>query len=268
MTSAVDLPVSFLSPGLDPSLVALTEGVRPLDDEGSAFVPRGPWRPVDGSPTSVVSPAPTRPAGSVAVLDLGPALLEEGRRALLPLLEGSAMDGSGALRRFQAAVLEALHERHGLTPETVGAADLVMHGPGQESTAYNKQTGAYMGLHIDSHQRLAFGERNQAMTLCAVNLGRGERYLNFVPRTVAAIVEDLVDRGVEIPPSALALKNAYLRAVPDQAVVRLTLPPGHAYLCITQNAIHDGATAPGDRPDVAFLTMSRLADDVARVAAA
>jgi hypothetical protein len=268
MTPPVDLPISFLSPGLDTGLVSVTDGVRPLDEEGTAFVPRGPWRSVDGSDPALVSPAPTRPAESVAVLDLGPALLEEGRRVLLPLLGGTTMDGTGALRRFQAAVLEALYERHGLTPETVGAADLVAHGPGQDSTAYNEKTGAYMGLHIDSHQRLAFGERHQAMTLCAVNLGQRERYLNLVPRTVAAIVDDLADRGVDIPTSALALKNAYLHAVPDQIVVRLALPPGSAYLCITQNAIHDGATAPGDQPDVAFLTMSRLADDVARVAAA
>lgn len=265
-----ELSLNLLTPGLDPSLVTVSAGVRRLDRASTAVVAREPWRPLTADEQeALVVDAPVPSARSVSVLDLGRETLELGRRTLLPLLDpdaGAGIDRSGALRTFQSAVLSLLHDRHGLVPETVGAADLVVQRPGQESTAFNKGTGQFMGLHIDSHQRLALGERGGAMTLCAVNLGRADRYLHYVPRSVAGIADDLVARGQVIPPSALALKDAFFAAHPDEPVLRLTLAPGHAYLCVTQNTIHDGST--GDHADVAFLTMSRFADAPPRRAAA
>jgi len=264
-----ELILNLLSPTLDASIVTVSGGVRPLDGTDAAVVAREPWRPL--TPTEVATLVATDPAPcarSVSVLDLGEETLELGRRTLLPLLDpdaGATVDRSGSLRAFQSAVLSQLYDRHGLVPETVGAADLVVQRPGQVSTAFNKGTGRYMGLHIDSHQRLALGERGGAMTLCAVNLGRGARHLHYVPRSVAGIADDLAARGEGIPASALALKDAFFAARPDEPVLRLTLAPGQAYLCVTQNTIHDGAT--GTHADVAFLTMSRFADEPPRRAA-
>lgn len=263
-----ELALNLLSPGLDAALVAVSDGVRSLEGAGSAVVARDPWRPLtEAEAEALVTTDPTPCARSVSVLDLGQDTLDFGRRTLLPLLDpdaGAAVDRSGALRTFQSAVLGLLYERHGLLPETVGAADLVVQRPGLASTAFNKGTGHYMGLHIDSHQRLALGERGGAMTLCAVNLGRAERHLHYVPRSVAGIADALAADGQELPASALALKDRFFAAHPDEPVLRLTLAPGQAYLCVTQNTIHDGAT--GAHTDVAFLTMSRFADEPPRLA--
>jgi hypothetical protein len=54
------------------------------------------------------------------------------------------------------------------------------------------------------------------------------------------------------------LTAAFFRSYPDYPVVRVTLPPGHAYVAVTQYVIHDGATNTLGQPDVAFLLGGRF----------
>ena len=264
--------VNLLDPGVTRSSISISSGSRPLADASHApdcTVATDDWRDLTDAAADVVLGDALRPlsaplAAAVSLLDLGPDQLQESHRTRLPLLAagpGAAQDVYvEALRTYQSHVSQALHDRYGIVPETTGAADLVVHRPGQPSTAYNPGIKAFMGLHIDSHQQLPFADRAGAMTLCAVNVGVADRYLNFVNLPVRDLVEVLAAHGVTQPESASALKNAFFARFPEYPVLRLTLRPGQAYLCNTQNTIHDGATNQDGRPDISFLSLHRMTD--------
>jgi hypothetical protein len=258
--------VNLLDPGVTRDSVSICSGSRLMADTSHApncVVAAGDWRDLTDVEADVILGADLRPLSTtVSLLDLGPQLLQDGHDTLLPLLAGGSDTAQPvyveALRTFQSQVSQALQDRYGIVPETTGAADLVVHRPDQPSTAFNPGIGAFMGLHIDSHQQLPFGDRAGAMTLCAMNVGFADRYLNFVNLPVRDLIEVLADRGVDPPVSAGDVKNAFFAEFPAYPVLRLTIRPGEAYLCNTQNTIHDGATNRTGSPDISFLTLHRM----------
>lgn len=282
--------VNLLDSTLTAASIAVSSGSRPQRSAAHApncVVAREDWRGLYDDERDIVLGAGEQALSTtLSILDLGDELLRESHETLLPLLASASTVGGdpsradepqqvaeqqayvSALRTFQSSVSRALYERYGIIPETTGAADLVVHQPDQLSTAFNPGINAFMGLHIDSHQRLPFGDRTGAMTLCSVNVGFAERYLNFVNLPVRSLLEVLAERGVPAPESASDLKDAFFAEFPDYPVLRLTIRPGQAYLCNTQNTIHDGATNHAQRPDVSFLTLHRLTDGVPRPVAA
>jgi hypothetical protein len=273
--------VNLLDETVSPASILICSGSRPFHEAGhatSCVVARDDWRSLDDEEAAtVLGSGPRSPSQSLTLLDLGTRLLEEGHRSLLPFLAGQGNGtgsgtGSGpslveALRSYQSQVTQTLHERYGIIPETTGAADMIVHRPDQVSTAFNPAAGEFVGLHIDTHQRLPFSERAGAMTLCSVNIGFAERYLDFVNLPVSSLLATLADRGLQAPESSSALKDAFLGAFPGYPVLRLVLQPGQAYLCTTQNTIHDGATNHSALPDISFLTLHRLTDLAPRWAA-
>ena len=204
---------------------------------------------------------PASPGRDILVFDIDSQTLQASQERLLPLVrdgEAGSDSARAAVDEFCALLYERTAEVCGLRPPAAGRGDLIVHGPGQPSTAFNFDTGAFMGLHIDNHQDLPLDERERARTLCAVNLGFTERYLHFVNLPVSELLELLAERGVAAPSRAEQLKDLFLARFPDYPVIRLALLPGHAYICNTQNTIHDGATPEGDLPDVSFLTMNEF----------
>jgi hypothetical protein len=270
--------VNLLDDTVTRASILISSGTRPFRGNGHApgcVVARDDWRHLDDEEAAaLLGEGPRPPAESLSLLDLGEGLLEEAHRTLLPFLAGGPRPGAGlagaslaeALRTFQSAVSRALFDRYGLAAETTGAADMIVHQPDQVSTAFNPAPGEFVGLHIDTHQRLPFGERSGAMTLCSVNVGFADRYLDFVNLPVSSLVRLLAERGVPASRSSAELKEAFFAWFADYPVVRLVLRPGQAYLCVTQNAIHDGATNHAGMPDVSFLTLHRLAQAAPRAA--
>jgi len=267
--------VNVLGETVTQDSILISSGIRPLRERGHAancVVARGDWRALNGEEAaSLFGGGFQAPAQSLSLLDLGQDLLAESHHTLLPFLaSGGARPGPSlaeALRSFQSKVTRSLRERYGVTAETTGAADMIVHQPDQASTAFNPGAGEFLGLHIDTHQRLPFGERTGAMTLCSVNVGFADRYLDFVNLPVSSLLRHLAGRGIAEPESSSALKDAFFTEFPDYPVLRLVLRPGQAYLCVTQNTIHDGATNHDGVPDVSFLTLHRLAQAVPRVPA-
>ncbi len=226
------------------------------------MVPRDGFRPLDaGELSALLATGPASVRTDLIVFDIGSGVLEESHARLLPLAsetEADSVSVRDAVQGFRTLLINRVAEVCGLRAPAAGRGDVVVHGPGQLSTAFNYDAGVFMGLHIDNHQRLPLDERDRANTLCAANVGFGERYLHFVNLPASGLLAMLAERGISAPNTAEALKDAFLARFPDYPVIRLTLLPGHAYLCNTQNTIHDGATPEGDLPDVSFLTMNRL----------
>jgi hypothetical protein len=263
------LTVTSLSPSCGPSALAISSGVRRLADslapavestDAAAVVPRADWRPLAAAErTMVCSTQPADLSASVFVFDIGAELLGRLQKRLLPLITVPDGDRAATLRRARKAVLELIHDRHEVRAEYPGAVDLVVNRPGQLSTAFDPRSGRFIGLHIDSHQALSLRDRERGMTLLAVNVGFAERYLHFVNLPVTELVDLVLACGEPLPQSAPALKDAFFRNCPDYPVVRIALPPGHGYLCNTQDTIHDGASNDQGLPDVCLLTLNGLA---------
>lgn len=255
------LTITIAAPTIDSDALTLSSGTQVAD--GGGFVARPDWRPLDpGDRTIVLSQRPTSLSESVVLVDLGERILDQAHEELLPLVGGAEVsppERAVALRRFHGAVLDALASDLGIVAEQVGAADLVVHRPGLRSTAHNPDRDVFMGLHVDSHQRLPFGERWAAMTLCAVNVGFTHRYLNLVNLSVPSLVGLLEESGHDVPgESANDLRDAFFATFPDYPIIRVRLQPGQAYLCNTQNTVHDGATNDDGLPDLSFLTLNEL----------
>ncbi|RKS68160.1 hypothetical protein BZB76_6408 [Actinomadura pelletieri DSM 43383] len=270
--------VNLLADSCTQDRVEISSGVRPLDGAASqpaapgAVVARDDWRPLRPDEAAVLFPGePVSLASSVSVTDFGEDMVKEAHERLLPGVGAgtdTGHDQQAALRDFQEKILGLLYERQGLVPESLGAVDVVVHRPDQLSTGFNEGLNGYMGLHIDSHQRLPFAQCAGAMTLCSVNVGFTDRYLNFVNLPVRNLLAMLAERGEPVPESSIALKDTFFRLFPEYPVLRVRLAPGQAYLCNTQNTIHDGATNDQGLPDVSLLTINGLPDSVPRRAVA
>ncbi|WP_059006478.1 hypothetical protein [Streptomyces specialis] len=265
------ITLSVLSDLFGPSDIMISSGVRPLPGPAaaeSALVPRDDWRPLTDDEFAVLSPgAPVPLYDRMTLVDLDPGDLERSQRRLLPLLAGAsesreptgpAEPRKAAIREVCDRLLATLARRGGITCETVGPADAVVHRPGRLSTAYNYDRRFFMGLHLDNHQDHALTERHLAYPLTVVNLGFADRYVHFVNLRVTALCAMLREAGHGIPATTHALKNAFFAAHPSCPVLRVRLRPGQAYLVNTQDVLHDGATNDRGLPDVSLLSANAL----------
>jgi len=110
----------------------------------------------------------------------------------------------------------------------------------------------YVGLHLDTWEKIPMRERSHARNRICVNMGREARQFLFVNLPVAQMHE-MLRRG---EPDSVAdyygtdLGLEFMRAFPGYPVVKLTIGPREAYIAPTDNLIHD-ATSIGKRyPDI------------------
>jgi hypothetical protein len=150
----------------------------------------------------------------------------------------------------------------GLRVVSQRSCDVQITPPGKTSTAYNHQASRYVGMHIDNHDHLPLAGRRDAFQLLAINLGESDRYLQFVNLgmndLVARAGTDVTVADERYQQEAWRLTRDFFKANADYPVVRLTLPPDHGYVAVTQYLIHDGATNTEGHPDVALLLAGRF----------
>lgn len=245
-------------------LVALNSGVTDGPETGSrshSFVPRQDWRaPQPSELRLLVADRPVPLSDGVSILkvdaalrqafwgDIGPALLSRDSKA-------SPEEKRDRLRRFAQTVTGSLETGRCLRTTSLRSCDVQVSPCGQVSTAFDYQRSRYVGLHIDDHDRLPMSERRGAFQLLCVNLGRSERYLQYINLGALKLLEVLRGNDTQRPDpsSSQELASAFLSTFPGYPVVRLRLPPDHAYIATTQNVLHDGATNQRGEPDVALL---------------
>jgi hypothetical protein len=137
------------------------------------------------------------------------------------------------------------------------AIDINITPPSQNSTAYNHQLEEYLGLHIDTHDGIANEKRANAWSLIAINLGREERYLNFVNVDFNGMCNQLdASLGNNFNRSKIRmpqLVKLFFSTFPDSLIFRVTIPPNHGYIACTQNFIHDGSTNKNGINDINLL---------------
>ncbi len=115
----------------------------------------------------------------------------------------------------------------------------------KHSATREAKTGNFVGLHIDSWDQLSLGERHQSQNRLCINLGKGERALQFIPIQARQMKHNLSTLSSELGEHLQTITGkdsvlAYLEHFSETPVLRIKLKPGQAYIAPTENIIHDG----------------------------
>jgi hypothetical protein len=230
-------------------------GVEPAGP--NKFLPRDDW----SEPSSIADDV--RPLNTaVTVLDLGTDLSSSIRRRL-PLLLDPERTSDDSRRELLDGLAGELVERLtalGVISESVRVSNVAVNPPGIRSTGRDFVTNQYVGLHIDNHDKLRLADRAGAVQLLALNCGASDRYFHYVDVPVArmaAMTGTPIDGDEDPKQASDGLKNRFLERFGEYPVIRVVLPPGHAYIATPQNLIHDGAGGSVNAADVAFLMLGR-----------
>lgn len=223
----------------------------------------GPYEPNSWGPG--VAWRPWRPEPLVS-FDAQVHILDAARpemTALARVLDGAVSQadvdlrlerGAGELSQaFADVVTEACYRSPDLT-RLLG----VSAGPtGLRTSTVNQRAGQRIGLHVDDWDRAADPERGRARQRVCVNLGRETRYLLASPIALHKAME--LWREKLSPPDLRGTEAARaLLALLRPAVLRIPVPPLHAYLAPTETLVHDATTAPMTAPDLALTVLGHF----------
>ena len=181
--------------------------------------------------------------------------------------EGTKLINGACTADARSAVLWELAERvvqalsnSGIRTIALRSCDLQTTPAHQRSTAYDYITNTYVGLHVDNHDHLPARERSAGFQVVALNVGTRERYLDFVNLSVPGLLEGLEPGAFDDnnPGFARRLVHDFFARRPNHQILRLRLPPDYAYIAVTQNFIHDGATNCVGDDDVALLVAGQF----------
>jgi hypothetical protein len=153
---------------------------------------------------------------------------------------------------------EHLTKRYSVRLHTPEAVLLATAPPGMRTVTKDKVSGVeehyYVGMHLDTWEKIPMWQRKTARNRICVNLGREDRHLLFINLTMQTMC-DLLGHGDLAQSSAYYgtdLGHEFMKAYPAYPVTRLRLRSREAYIAPTDNFVHDGSSAGGHYPDIAL----------------
>lgn len=154
-----------------------------------------------------------------------------------------------------------------LTSQDFNIHHLTINSVGLRTVTYDRQKKNYIGLHLDSWDKLSLEKRHLSTNRICINLGLEDRYFLFINLTLMDMF-NLVKVGYsrntlscqqnnshsnfinnnlsnslllnQIPPNAI--RQMFLERYPNYPVVKVRVSPGEAYIAPTENMIHDAST--------------------------
>lgn len=223
------------------------------------FLPKADWKEV------VYSQPLEANRGSqdtVFLIDVDPSIRDFFHTNIQPhLLQLTPEERSPLLWSLANQALESLKVFSKVTAKEMYTHELMINPPYLDSTSYDYENEKFIGLHIDTHQALSLEQRKNGFQLCGINLGMSERYFYFIDLTVEEICEKLKIANVQEYSKIKKLTEQFLFSFPDYPIQRLTIKPNQAYLALTQNIIHDGASNCEGNPDITFFLAGYFSHD-------
>lgn len=130
--------------------------------------------------------------------------------------------------------------------------------PGLPTVTYDRVRHCYIGLHLDSWDKLSLDKRHLSTNRICINLGLEDRYFLFIDLSLLKMFEFArygSDNSREscweervLHPSELAqidptsIRKLFLERYPNYPVIKVRVSPGEAYIAPTENTIHDAST--------------------------
>jgi len=267
MALALDITVINLidTCPLNLQLSSGTTGEQQPELEDISYFSKEDWRtPSEQEIDILATPFSKSIRNEVTVVSIVPGIISQARTHILTPLSQSTLSlerdqhRSAAVLALREAITTHLKDVYGISLGQEGGADLSIHRPMLRSTAFNYFAKVYMGLHIDNRQKFIASERWKSRLLCSVNLGSTHRYFNFINLSTVGILTKL---GIDATSTSLhpaQIKGLFCERYPDYPVVRIRIEPGQAYICNSEDIIHDGATNELGSPDVSLLILGDL----------
>ena len=121
---------------------------------------------------------------------------------------------------------------------------IAIHPRGKDTVTTDPHTRQFIGLHVDSWDRLPIADRRNASNRICVNVGHSPRYFLFVNRSLAAIESALgFDQLNVTGANPTEIARSFLCRFPNYPVLRIQVDPDEAYIAPTENIIHDGSSS-------------------------
>jgi len=132
---------------------------------------------------------------------------------------------------------------------------------GLATTTYDNNGKCFVGLHLDSWDRLPLEKRDKARNRFCVNIGKGDRYLLYINLTLKQMLKSLI--SLNIPSENSDFRSShwgeeFMRRFPSYPVIKLRLAPHEAYIAPTENIVHDATTEGCDYPDLSFTVLGHF----------
>ncbi len=251
----------------------------------AAIVPKEPWRPLSAEESSLLL-SPVSADGWNVGSDLGVFRIPD--HVIAPLerifeqygtrdcLDSATYQVHTHHPDWDAAyrgLIEHLTERYALRPHEPTVVRLATAPPGMKTvtkdTVRDRNEHYYVGMHLDTWEKIPLLERHRARNRICVNLGREDRYFLFMNLTLMKMFEAL---GRENPACAddyygTDLGHDFMRAFPGYPVLKLRVRPREAYIAPTDNLIHDGTSVGKRYPDIALHILGYFGMTAERTAA-
>jgi hypothetical protein len=121
---------------------------------------------------------------------------------------------------------------------------LVVDRPNLPTTTRDPDRGSkFIGLHLDSWDRLPLGERRKSSHYrISVNVGEASRFLLFFDIDVVEMKNQLMSNAVDVTEAEWRVPGLFLEKFPNYPVLRLKVEPGFAYVAPTDLVVHDGSS--------------------------
>jgi len=122
----------------------------------------------------------------------------------------------------------------------------------------------YIGMHLDSWDKLPLYKRHESRNRICINLGTKPRYFLFIDRTLKNIYSCMsvqVDNYDEYYCGS-ELGIEFMKYNPSYQVARLKILPGEAYIAPTDNLIHDALSASDKHIDVTLTFLGYFAPNL------
>jgi uncharacterized protein len=235
----------------------------------AAIVPRAPWRPPTAEEAARLlaprAPERWRVGADVAVVRIPDDVIEPMEQIFEDFGTREKLDREryrdhSTHPRWEHAyqlLIDHLDRRFSIRDHEPTVVRLQTAPPGMSTvtkdTVVNSKDHAYVGLHLDTWEKIAIEQRHTARNRICVNLGREERRFLFINLTLAKMFEALGrDLTTNKDYYGTDLGHDFMLAYPSYPVLRLTVKPREAYIAPTDNLIHDGTSVDKLYPDIAL----------------
>jgi hypothetical protein len=129
---------------------------------------------------------------------------------------------------------------------------------GNVTTTQDRSDQLFLGLHVDSWDKVPLLMRPQSRNRICVNLGSRTRYFLFSNLTIPRMVDALMEHSPSRFPkqySSTTLVELFFEIFRSYPVIKLAIHPGEGYIAPTENLAHDGSSHQSNDSDVCFTAL-------------
>ena len=237
-----------LSSGTEPASVSNSFGFK---YGKNAFLPKGPWRSPDAQELQLLlREDPCDEISScLGIIKIPDAvfnpILDLGIGKVGSLHEFKAASQSKGFKEIEAALVNYVTGFR-IADKEIQVFAPTLGPPGLPTATFDHGNLVYLGMHLDSWDKMPLDVRHQASNRISINIGLEDRFFLFVNLPMAVVLKMLPKDHS----NSQNMVSNFLAANSEYPIVKVRVRPGEAYIAPTENIIHDGCTLERKSPDI------------------